>query len=165
MAEKINAARVKGRRALRFESLDEALAEAERLLVSPERVRTLGNMGPAQAVEHLARWVDASIDGFAGLSAPPRLLRWTAQLLRRRFLNGALPAGAKLPQDVQDRFTPPRDQPAASALEHYRSAIARFNSARTFAPSMLLGPLSREEWIKLHCRHAELHFSFHLPPD
>lgn len=163
MKKRVNAAKVKGRRVLRFETLDAALAEAERLLGAGAQVRTLANMLPAQAVEHLARWVDASVDGIQGLTTPPALLRRLAPLFKNAMLNRGLPAGAKLPQDVQARFVPAPDQAPGPALAHYRAAIARFNSARSLAPSMLFGRLSREEWTKLHCRHAELHFSFQLP--
>jgi Protein of unknown function (DUF1569) len=159
--QKINAARVKGRRAIRFASLDDVLGEARRLLADDARVVSLANMRPAQAVEHLARWVDASVDGVN--LPPPPLLKFLAPLLKPLFLSAGLPAGAKLPAEVQERFTPGRDTQAAPALAHLETAVARFRDAKALAPSLAFGRLSREEWERLHCRHAELHFSFQLP--
>ena len=31
---------------------------------------------------------------------------------------------------------------------------------RMSKPSPVFGPMTHEEWEQLHCRHAELHFSF-----
>jgi len=59
----INTGKVQDRRTLRFESLDEILAEVERLAIAKE-VRPLGNWSSGQVVQHLAMTLDNSIDGF-----------------------------------------------------------------------------------------------------
>ena len=57
--------------------------------------------------------------------------------------------------------------PAATSLEdglaHIRNAIHRLQTDPKRVPSAFLGTLTKEEWTQLHCRHAELHFSFLIP--
>jgi hypothetical protein len=49
------------------------------------------------------------------------------------------------------------------AVEYIGQTIARLRSDRMTKPSPLLGRLSHEQWVQLHCRHAEMHFSFMHP--
>ncbi len=44
-----------------------------------------------------------------------------------------------------------------------RQAIHRLQTEEKRAPNPVLGKLTREEWDRLHCRHAELHLSFLVP--
>lgn len=69
----INTKRVSGRRKVRYASLEEFLADAERH--AAPNVRFLGNWSAGQIYEHLARTLESSIDGFeSSLPAPVRFL-------------------------------------------------------------------------------------------
>ena len=90
----INTKKVEGRRQLRYASLDELLADAQRLAAG--EVRTLGNWSPGQIFQHLAQSMNWSIDGFDFSFPAP--LRWVMSLLmKRKFLQKELPAGYQAP--------------------------------------------------------------------
>ena len=59
---RIDTGKVAGRRELHFNSLDDILADVDRLASSRE-IRTLGNWSAGQIFEHVARVMDKSIDG------------------------------------------------------------------------------------------------------
>ena len=70
----VNTRTVPERRTVHFENLEQILADVESLDRSEHR-RSLGNWTPAQIVEHVSIFIDASLDGFPDerLAAP---LRW-----------------------------------------------------------------------------------------
>ena len=49
------------------------------------------------------------------------------------------------------------------ALAVLRDAVTRAVSEGMKKQHAVLGPLTDDEWVKFHCRHAELHFSFLMP--
>ena len=71
MAEKIDTGKVK-RRMLRFETLDEALAELDRIASAEQsgKLRTLGNWTAGQVLGHVAAWIDYGYEGYP-LQPPP----------------------------------------------------------------------------------------------
>jgi hypothetical protein len=152
---KVDTRSVTGRRSLSFASMDEILADVESL-DRAGGLRGLGNWTPAQIVDHVTRGITMSIDGTT-LRAP-LLLRLFARLIKGRALRNGLPPGFKVPFD----FFRPGDtvtwQEARRSLGREVERIRR--GARMVQPSPLLGPMTHDEWVKLHCRHAELHFSF-----
>jgi hypothetical protein len=152
---------VANRRQVRFGSLEDLLAGAAALVAADAdgRVTVLGNLSLGQALEHLARWFDASIDAVP-VKPPPAALRLTARALRGYFFNRGLPTGAKLQPDAEALFIPPADTSAPAALDHLRRSVERLRSTSQRAVSPLFGPLSAAEWERLHLRHAELHLSF-----
>lgn len=148
----INTKKVQGRRKIRYESLDELLADAQRLLGF--EVRTLGNWSQGQIYEHLARSLDSSIDG-AGFSLPAPV-RWMMSLLmKRKFLEKKLPAGFK----TTGQFIP-EETSAEEGLASLQRAIARQQQESKRAPHPAFGNIGREQWNAFHLRHAEMHMSF-----
>jgi hypothetical protein len=63
---KLDTRRVAHRRRVRLPTIDDLVAEVERLSVAGAagRVRPLGNWSPAQVLGHLGRLIEMSIDGF-----------------------------------------------------------------------------------------------------
>ena len=53
--------KVQGRRAVRYESLNDLLADAEQLAV--QDIDTLGNWNLGQILKHISHALDSSIDG------------------------------------------------------------------------------------------------------
>src|SRR5262245_40050365 len=122
---------VAGRRTLHFDSLQEVLAEAERL--AKGRVRVLGNWSQGKIYQHLATTMDCSIDGW-GFSAP-WYVRLLAPLMKKRFLNGPMPAGFKMPSNMKQVLDPEGDVGIEQGLEALRRAVHRQETETRRCPS------------------------------
>lgn len=159
----INTKQVSDRRTVKLATLDDLAAEADRIAQAEATgaVRPLGNWSPGQNLQHLARFMTCSIDGFGG--KPPVWLRLLGRVMRlvfgkKLFLNPP-PPGMQLPPDLP--FVPDAEVGAAGAAAELRAVIDRVKGGAKFLPaSPVLGRLSREQWIELHLRHAEMHLSF-----
>jgi hypothetical protein len=150
---------VAGRRTLRFSSLDEVVADAERLVASPD-TKMLGNWSLGQILMHLARAVNGSIDGISFRA--PWFIRLLGPWLKRRVLIRGMPAGFKLPPAAEATAFPTPASPQ-EALEILRQATARTKSETMSSPHPVFGALTHDEWRQLHLRHSELHLSFAQP--
>jgi hypothetical protein len=149
------------RRTLRYESLAEQLHDAQQLAAAPHR--TTGSWTYAQILEHLAMAADACFDGFGEINVPWWARWFIAPLAKRRFLTRTMPAGIKLPGRAE-RLMPREDVTVAEALDHLRRALGRFDQEAPSAPHPFLGRLkSKQEYIALNLRHAELHMGFVHP--
>ena len=155
----VDTGKVAGRRELRFESLDEVLAEVERLAAAERagRLRRLGNWTLGQTLGHLASWAEYSYTG-APLKAP-FFVKWFLRLRKRKFLYGRMGAGVRVPR-VEGGTLATEPVPLDEGLERMRRVLGRLKSEAPTAPNVIFGPLSHDEWVALHCRHAELHLSF-----
>lgn len=153
----VNTAKVSGRRKLRFESLDEVLAEAERLAAAND-VRTLGNWTLGQILQHLATSYHMAIDGSS--FKPPWYIRIAARLIRGGVIHKKMSAGFKLPPGLAKTLVAPDSITTAAGIQALRDAIERFRREPQRKPHAAFGKLTDEEWEKLQLRHAELHFSF-----
>jgi hypothetical protein len=162
MATAIDTGKVTGRRQLRFNSLDDIAADVERLVRARE-IRTLGNWSAGQVLEHLARSLSKSIDGYNNpVSAPLRIV--LRLFMKRAFLTKPLSAGFKLPAKAQAEMWSDSASVHAAA-EALRAAIGRLKSETHRAQHPVIGPLTVDEWNQFHCRHAEMHLSFLVPVD
>jgi hypothetical protein len=154
-ATSVDSATVQGRRELHFASLDEVLADAEKLVASPT-TRTLGNWPLGALLAHLAGAMNRSIDGIPFKA--PWYKRLFALFLKGRLLRNGLRPGVKLPREREPLAFPAT--PAPEALEMLRRAVGRLKSERATAAHPFFGTLTHEEWVRFHLRHAELHLSF-----
>jgi hypothetical protein len=155
----IDTRQVLNRRQLRYESLDDLLADADRL--ATEDSRTLGNWTREQIFDHLARWFRMAVEG-TDVQAP----RWVQFILwqwRKRSL--ALPSkpGVKIPSPLESVLLPEEGFLTDRCLQDLHSAVSRFRAASQFAPHAAYGQLTRDEWQQLALRHAEMHMSFIVP--
>lgn len=150
---------VQGRRELSFSTLDEIVADAERL-VSATRTRTLGNWPLTQLLTHLAFTVNNSIDGFP--EKAPWFIRLIGPLLKGGITTRKMSPGLNLPKNAQAISFPDAALPAA-ALEDLRRAVARTKSESMMADHPAFGKMNHDEWSRLHLRHSELHLSFAIP--
>jgi Protein of unknown function (DUF1569) len=154
----VDTAKVEGRRTLHFQSLDDILADIERL--NQGKVRAIGNWSPGQVLKHLTVPMTWCLDG-AQLKGSwiIRLFGW---FMKNRFLRNPMPAGFKLSDDFAKHLVPPETS-WEDGLHAIRSAISRLKAESQRHPSPFLGELTREQWDQLHCRHSELHLSFLTP--
>lgn len=157
----INTKKVITRRELRFESMEEVLADAERL--ASGEVRTKGTWSVGQILQHLAQTMHASIDG-TDIKIP-----WIVKILiglvmnKEKMLNEAVRPGFKIPRKGEAQFLPRPDVSTQEGLDALRAAIERCRQERSRAEHPALGAITREEWDLLHLRHAEPHLSFVVP--
>ncbi len=158
----IDTRHVAPRRKLQLHTLHEILRDVEQLgAVTSETGESIcadGNWTPAQIVEHVTFFLDGAIDGFDFTA--PLLIRVLARPFKNRILTKPLKPGIKLPARMNVVLPDPQTtwEDAVSAL---RDAVGRIdNGERMTQPSPLLGAMTHEDWVKFHCRHAEMHFSF-----
>jgi hypothetical protein len=150
---------VQGRRNLRFTSLDEVVADAEKLVSSPTS-RTLGNWPISQLLTHLAMAMNTSIDGISFKA--PWLIRLIGPFLKQRILQRGLSPGFKLPREREAAAYPPANSPQ-EALDILRKAAGRMRTERATVTHPIFGKMTHEDWIQFHLRHAELHLSYAVP--
>jgi hypothetical protein len=150
---------VHGRRKLHFESLDDMVADAEKLVASPD-TKMLGNWPLSQLLTHLTTAINGSIDGISARA--PWFIRLAAPLFKRRLLTRGMSAGFRLPKKVEPAFFPAADSPQ-QALDQFRAAVRRTRTEQMTARHPVLGKLTHDEWTRLHLRHGELHLSFAVP--
>ena len=157
----INTKKVAGRREVRFESLAELRADVERLrdAAASGPVEALGNWSPGQAMQHLARFMTCSIEGFDKAPFFLRPMGMVVQLFQgKKILNRPPPPGFRIPHTLS--FFPDGDADDEAASAELLAVIERVEKEKCVQPSPLLGKLTHETWIQLHLRHAELHLSF-----
>jgi hypothetical protein len=156
----IDTGKVKGRRQLSYGSLQEVLADAERL--SQGKIKALGNWSPGQIFQHLATTMNQSIDG--SNFKVHWLLRKILPLMKNKMLKGPMRAGFKLPADAARELVPGPTS-TADGLATLRAAIQRQARESKRAPSPAFGPMTRDEWDRLHLIHSALHMSFLVPQE
>src|ERR1700722_2219244 len=147
----INVKTVQGRRTLAFQSLDDVVADAEKLVASPD-TKMLGNWPLAQLLMHLAVAMNNSIDGIQFTA--PWYMRLMGPFLKGGFLKKGLPVGFQLPRDREaGAFPTPSSLP--EALEKLQRRVGRLKKEKATARHPVFGALTHEEWVRLHLRHAE----------
>ena len=153
---------VAGRRVLRFESIDQVLAEVDRLAEAERagRLKRLGNWTLGQTLGHLAAWAKFGYTG--NPLRPPFFIRWFLRLRKRAFLYGPMRAGVKIP-GVAGGTLATDPAPLDEALGRFRSVMERLKAEAPTAPSPIFGRLTHEEAVALNLRHAELHLVFLAP--
>ena len=148
-------AQTAARRDLDFATIDDVLADLDRLERGPHT--TIGGWSGGQIFEHLARFVDCSLDGFP--MTLPLWMRLFGRMMKGKFLKGKMPTGIKLKGESADAFIP---GPTAweDGIAHYRKSLHRLKTEPQRHASPFFGALTHAEWDLLHRRHAELHLSF-----
>lgn len=150
------------RRTLRFESFDDLIRDAERLLAGG--YEKAGNWSLSQVCDHLSDWLTYPLDGFPKAPVPIRLMLWAVRRTMGRgmfekYLRDGMPAGKPtMPQSVHV----PGDD--AAAVAKLREAVGRFRRhTGEYLPSPLFGRLTRDEAEQLQLGHAAHHLSFLIP--
>lgn len=155
----VDTAKATGRRTLRFNSLAEAIADAESLVANP--CRTVGNWTPGQILDHLAKTVRIMFDG-PHIPAPWFVRTIIAPFLKKNFISGSISPGFQFTPQMA-AFRPDDNADAKAALEEFRKQFSRLEREAPTAPNPFLGKLTHEEWIGSMLRHCELHLSFLVP--
>lgn len=153
----------RSRRPLAFQSLAEIQADIDQLLMQNEgQIYTLGQLTPAQNIGHIAFFIDSSVHGFPYTFPWP--MRLIGSLLRERAMSRPVPAGIKMPAGMRrlDKINfPPVETSLETAVDALAAAIeAASHPGAMCQKSPLFGQLDAKQWTRLHCLHADLHFSF-----
>jgi len=160
MSTAIDTAKVTNRRQLQFSKTEDIIADVEKLAAARE-IRTLGNWSSGQVFMHLANTMNKSMDGFNHrLPWPIRVI--ARVFIKRGFLKKPMKAGFQLPAKSAAELICP-SATTEEGLQNIRKALHRLQTEDHREPSAFLGPMTRDEWEKLHCRHSELHLSFLIP--
>jgi hypothetical protein len=154
----VNTAKVEGRRKLDYKSIEEVVADADRLSSGP--ITLLGNWSAGQVFRHLAVAYNGSIDGFK--TTFPWYIRFMAGLFKKKLLAGQMPPGIKLPQGFA-REVLPEPTSTEDGLAQLHAAAARLEREPHRAKHPVFGKFTREEWNQIHLNHAKLHMSFLVP--
>lgn len=149
------------RRQLTFSSLDDVVADAERL--ASGEVRTTGNHSFGQILEHLARTHDVAT-GRLEAPKPPLFMKLMMPLMKPMIVKDK-PAkpGFKLPSNFEQVFWPDQEFDVPAALAHLKESVDHYQSHGPLPKHPTFGKLSRQQQDRLYCRHAELHLSFVHP--
>jgi hypothetical protein len=158
----VDTGKVTGRRILQFESIDQLLAELDRLAAAERagRLKRLGNWTLGQTFGHLATWTEYIYTGVP--LKPPFFIRWILRFQKRKFLVGPMPAGVKIP-NVKGGTLGTDDLPLEEGLRRYRNVLQRLKVEEPTLPSPIFGKMTHGEVIALTLRHAELHLGFFVP--
>ena len=114
---------VTGRREVRYETFDDLLADAQRLVDVP--ITTLGNWTLPQILEHLAKSLHGMIDGVG--MAMPMPVRWLMRLtMKKKMTTVAVPPGFQIPNAAKHML--PTETDSHAALERLRAAVERVKS-------------------------------------
>jgi len=148
------------RRKLRFNSLDEALAEAEKLATG--QVKTTGKFTYAQILEHLARAMD-TVTGEVKPFPVALPLRVAGRIVRPFLITRSFRPGFKLPKNSQSLLWPDDGITVETGLQHFKEAVGRFKDREKLLPHPVFGQMNRHQHEQTQCRHAELHLSFVHP--
>lgn len=149
------------RRTLNYATLDEFLADAEKIAAGPNV--TVGNWSLGQILWHLSTTIRFSVEGFP-FQAPWFLRVLVAPLLKNWFLTKPMRSGFQLPKKAS-ALSPPKDITTEDGLRALRANLERFSCEEPRAAHPVFGLLTRSEWTALHLRHAEMHMSFVIPQD
>jgi hypothetical protein len=146
-------------RELKFDSLEACLADLDRLARGGYHAH--GKWDLAQICNHCAYFAELPVKGFD--FKVPWLIRVTlGRYLKWKFVyKGMTPGGQTLKPSL---YEPGGDE--AAAVARLRKAMQDLWTApEPFHVSPFFGPMTREEWQKLHLNHCSLHFGFLEPKE
>lgn len=146
-------------RSLVFSSLDEAVAEAERL--ASVNVRTTGKHSFGQILEHLARTHDMAT-GKVEAPRPSLFVRMMMPFMKSMIIKDVKP-GFNLPSKAEAFFWPDQDFEVSQALAHLKESVENYKTNGPLEKHPVFGRLSREKNLELNCKHCAMHLGFVHP--
>ncbi len=157
------------RRSLQFHSLDDLIADLDAIEAGHHAgtLVTTGNWTPGENLHHCAKTWTMSLDGWPADAKPPAWLKFIVKTFFKKSAVSGKPApiGIPFPKGLEDAFGPKVGATFEEGMGAMRKGTQRIKAGERFThPSPLFGPLTHEEWLKLHLGHCAMHMSF-LHPD
>jgi hypothetical protein len=157
----LDTTKVQNRRTLRFNSLDEMLADARALAAAPN-LKQLGNWTLGQALNHMASWIDYPYLGYPPDLVIPEEMKANARAIKHKLMHEPFNPGERIPGPAAGTFAT-EVVPTDIALARLESAVAHLRSGDPPIPDPAFGKLTAHEWTLMNLRHADLHLSFFVP--
>jgi hypothetical protein len=117
----------------------------------------MGNWTAAQNLNHLASWVDYSFDGVP--FKVPFIAKLFLRPMKSRILYKPMRAGSRIPS-LRNGTVGQDPIPFEDAEAKFKKNFTRIKNECPKIPNALFGPMTHDEWINLHLRHAELYLGF-----
>lgn len=148
-------------RTLAFDSLDEAIQDAQQLLHSGYDQH--GAWDLSQCCGHLDRWLTFPMDGFPNPGFAMGAVLWMMKntiaqsQLQKILADGFKPGTPTMPVSI-----PTKDEfEDATALSNLTATVQRFDAhAGTLHPSPLFGAIDKETLLNLQLKHFAHHLGF-----
>jgi Protein of unknown function (DUF1569) len=158
----VDTGKVTARRKLTFDSIDQVLAEVDRLVEAERtgRLSQVGNWSLAQALGHLSTWAEYAYAGYP--LKTPFFIKWILRSRKQKFIHGPMRAGVKIP-GVPGGTLATDPIRLEEGLGRMHRVMARLKSQAPTLVHPIFGPLSHDEWIAINLRHVELHLGFQVP--
>jgi len=159
----VNTAKVTNRRRLRFSTIDEMIADVDRIGAAEKAgtLRRTGNWTAGQVFGHLATWSNYAYEGYP--FRPPWFIRWILKKKKTAYLRDGMPAGVRIPKVPNGTFGTEEMSTEEGANRLRRAMLRLKNGESAKFDSPAWGEMPLEERIALNLRHAELHMSFLHP--
>ena len=149
------------RRELRFDNLDQVVAEVEQL--ASGQVKTTGNHSFGQIIEHLARTHDLCTGKLVG-PKPPWFMRLMIPLMKGSMLKDKpLKPGFNLPPAAENFFWPAGEVDVQQAIDHLKQSVENYQTKGALPKHPIFGKITKAQNLNLNCRHAAMHLSFAHP--
>eukprot|EP00752_Nemacystus_decipiens_P014516 g12925.t1 len=142
-------------RELKLTTLDDVLAEAKRIAAQPDAA-SRGTWTPAQNIWHVGRFIKAGVEGYP--AKVPFLLKLIGPLFKKQFTTKGFTPGIKLPSQAVDHMVAPADTTIEQAMDMIEVSIQGAKDKGFLPRNPMMGKMTPQEWVDLHCRHAEMHF-------
>lgn len=158
----IDRRKIKGRRILKFTCTGCLSADLDAMQRAHDAgtLTALGNWSAGQILQHCAKVIGFSMDGFP--SKAPWIVRFlfTTFLKKRALKDIPIDPGMDLPK--QAAFMLPDDAVTFDqGMQDMRDVLARLKAGdRMEQPSPILGELTHDQWMGMMLRHAAMHQSF-----
>jgi len=148
-------AQVTTRRQLTFSDLDAIVMDVQRF--PGGNLTSTGQWTPAENVDHVAKVIRFSIEGFPGKA--PWWLAAIGRVLPKSMVRRPIKPGIKLGPSMS-WLLPEQGIAWDAAADRLVGVVALAKRQKMTQASPVFGKLTDEQWISLHCRHAELHLGF-----
>ncbi len=165
MPQAVNTAHVADRRKLRFNTIDEMLADVDRVVAADKAgtLRRTGNWTAGQTFGHLSTWVNYGWDGFPSAMKVPWFIRVLIRMKKNQYVREGMPAGVRIPKVENGTYATDvlSTDEGAARIRKSMQRLKDGESARFDSPAF--GPMSHDDRVAMMLRHAELHMSFLHP--
>jgi len=160
----VNAAKVAEYRRLRFDSIEEALKEVDRILAAEKAgtLRRSGNWSAGQVFNHIAVWMNFAFDGFPKKAHPPFFVRWILKMKVKGYIRDGMPRGVRIP-GIPGGTLGTEDISTEEGARKLREALVRLKNEPVKFHSPAFGVLDEESRIALQLRHMEGHMGYLHP--